>query len=133
MQKSFIDSDYRPLLWLFLGLASGILILSYMLPDSGINYSVLHAGNLLLFIVGWISVRMNIRALKHKTVQGFLRLVYGSFILKFFILAIVAFIYIARYRKDLNKPALFGCFGLYFIYTVVELRSVMKKSKKSNA
>jgi hypothetical protein len=76
---------------------------------------------------------MSTRALEHKNVQTFLRLVYGSFLMKFFVLAFAAIIYIAIYKKDTNIPALFGCFGLYFIYTFIELRTVMKQSKKRNA
>jgi FtsH-binding integral membrane protein len=76
---------------------------------------------------------MNTRAMKHRNTQGFLRLVYGAFIFKFFVLAIAAFIYIAVFKKMISKPALFGCLGLYFIYTFFEIRSVMKMSKKPNA
>ena len=71
--------------------------------------------------------------MRHQNTQGFLRLVYGAFLLKFFVLAIVAFIYIAVFKKVINKPGLFGCFGLYFIYTFIEMRSVLKLSKKPNA
>jgi hypothetical protein len=124
---------YFPLLYLFLGLSLFFLVLRYLIPGTFINYRVLHLGNLLLFIVGWISVRMSKAALEHKNVQIFLRLVYGSFLLKFFVLAIGAFTYIAIYKKNINKPALLGCFGLYIIYAIIELRSVMKQSKKPNA
>jgi hypothetical protein len=101
--------------------------------DTAVDFRVLLGGNLLLFVVGMISLGMNTGAMKHQNTQGFLRLVYGAFILKFFILAIVAFIYISIFKKAINKPALFGCFGLYFIYTFIEMRSVMKQSKKPNA
>ncbi len=121
------------MLYLFLALSIIFLGLRYTLPPEAVDYRVLQIGNLLLFIVGWISVRMNIKALDHKNVQVFLRLIYGSFMLKFFVLAVGAFIYIAMYKKNINKPALFGCFGLYFIYTFIEVRSVMKQRKKINA
>jgi hypothetical protein len=124
---------YFPLLFLFLGLSLVFLGLQYFIPGTFVNYRVLLVGNLLLFIVGWISVTMSKAALEHKNVQIFLRLVYGSFLLKFFVLAIGAFVYIAIYKKNINKPALLGCFGLYIIYVIIELRSVMKQSKKPNA
>jgi hypothetical protein len=124
---------YFPLLYLFLGLSLVFLFLQYLIPGTFVNYRVLLVGNLLLFIVGWISVRMSKAALEHKNVQMFLRLVYSSFLLKFFVLAIGAFIYIALYKKNINKPALLGCFGLYIVYAIIELRSVMKQSKKPNA
>jgi hypothetical protein len=124
---------YYPVIYLFLALSAIILMLKFIQPQGAIDYIVLLSGNFLLFGIGWLTVRMNKKAMEHKNVQGFLRLVYGSFLVKFFFLAIAAFIYIAIYKKNINKPALFGCFGLYMVYTIVEVRSVMKMSKKSNA
>jgi len=94
---------------------------------------VLLAGNTLLFLVGLISFRMNTGAMRHQNTQGFLRLVYGAFIIKFFVLALAALTYIVIFKKMINKPALFGCVGLYFIYSFIEMRAVMKLSKKQNA
>ncbi len=133
MQSPVPNKAYFPVLYLFLALSIIFLGLRYTLPPEAVDYRVLQIGNLLLFIVGWISVRMSIKALDHKNVQVFLRLIYGSFMLKFFVLAVGAFIYISMYKKNINKPALFGCFGLYFIYTFIEVRSVMKQRKKINA
>jgi len=127
-RKSFIL-----LLYIFLLLSSVFILLNIFLPATGFDYHVLLAGNVLLFIVGSLSLRMSYMALGHKSVQGFLRLVYASFLLKFFILAISAFIYIYIYKKNVNKPALLGCFAMYFIYTFIELRAVLKQSKKPNA
>jgi hypothetical protein len=126
--KSFI-----PLVLLFLGLTLLFFLLRVSFHDAPVDYRVLMGGNCLLFVVGIISSGMNTRAMKHQQTQGFLRLVYGAFIFKFFVLAIAAFVYIAAFKKMISKPALFGCLGLYFIYTFIEMRSVMKMSKKPNA
>jgi hypothetical protein len=131
-----IASDRRgffQLFYLFLGFASLFLILHFILPSSTVDFRVLLVGNGLLFILGLISLRMSMKALKHKNVQVFLQLVYGSFLLKFFVIAITAFIYIIHYKKNMNKAALIGCFGLYFLYMISEVSSVMKQSKKPNA
>jgi hypothetical protein len=127
------NKTFAPLIFLFLGLTLIFFLLQWSFNDEPVDYRVLLGGNSLLFLVGVISSQMNTRAMKHKHTQGFLRLVYGAFIMKFFVLAIVAFIYIAIFKKMINKPALFGCLGLYFIYTFIEMRSVMKMSKKPNA
>ena len=133
MQNSSGSRVYFPVLYLFLGFSILFLVLRFAIRVTAINYRVLQMGNLLLFLVGWIYIRMSIKALEHKNVQAFLRLVYGSFLLKFFVLALAAVLYIAVYKKDTNIPALVGCFGLYFIYTFIELRTLMKQSKKRNA
>jgi L-asparagine transporter-like permease len=133
MQNSFGSKVYLPVLYLFLGFSTLFLVLRFTIRGIAVNYHVLQIGNLLLFLVGWVYIRMSTKALEHKNVQTFLRLVYGSFLMKFFVLAFAAILYIAIYKKDTNIPALFGCFGLYFIYTFIELRTVMKQSKKRNA
>jgi uncharacterized membrane protein len=133
MAKGSNRKPYFPILYLFLGFSALFLVLQWLLPGTAVDYRVLLIGNLLLFGVGWISAGMSSKALKHQNVQVFLRLVYGSFLLKFFVLAAAAIIYIFLYKKEINKPALFGCFGLYSIYTFIEMRSVIKQSKKPNA
>ena len=133
MQNGPDSKIYIPVLFFFLGLSVVFFLLPYMFSITAIDFRVLKIGNLLLFLLACISFRMNVRALLHKNVQGFLRLVYGSFLLKFFVIAIAAFVYIAVYKKEVNKPALFGFFGMYIVYTFIEVRSVMKLSKKTNA
>ncbi|MEJ0082614.1 MAG: hypothetical protein WDM78_17050 [Puia sp.] len=127
------NKTFFPLVLLFLGLTLLFFLLRLIFQDATVDYRVLMGGNTLLFVVGIISSEMNTRAMKHQHTQGFLRLVYGAFIFKFFVLAIAAFVYIAIFKKMISKPALFGCLGLYFIYTFIEMRSVMKMSKKPNA
>ena len=127
------NKTFFPLIFLFLGLTLVFFLLRLSFHDIPVDYRVLIGGNCLLFLVGIISSEMNIRAMKHRQTQGFLRLVYGAFIFKFFVLAMAAFVYIAVFKKMISKPALFGCLGLYFLYTFIEMRSVMKMSKKPNA
>jgi hypothetical protein len=118
------------LICLFIGLALLFFILPLIVGETTVDFRVLQIGNLLLFALSFISLRMSAGALNHKNVQVFLRLVYGSFIMKFFVIAISAFIYISIFKKNVNKAALFGCMGLYFVYTFIELRSVITQSKK---
>lgn len=133
MQKGRIVKGDMQVIFLFLTLSLLFFALKYLFPETAVKYNVLLWGNLLLFVVAWISIRMSTRAVSHKNVQVFLRLMYGSFILKFFVLAIAAFIYISIFKKEVNKAALFGCFGLYILYTFIEVRSVLQQSKKPNA
>lgn len=122
-----------PLLVVFL-ILSGLFFISWKLfSRSPVDYVVLLVGNGLLFLVGVASQRMSVRAMKAAKTGGFLRGVYGSFLLKFFVLAAAAFIYILRFQQAINKPAFFGCFGLYLIYTFVETRGVMRANIRTNA
>jgi hypothetical protein len=97
------------------------------------DFLILLAGNVLLFAVSYYSFRLGRKALLHKNVQVFLRLVYSYLLLKLFLLSLAALVYIMQFRQGVNKPALFGCFGLYLIYTFTEVRLVMQQSKRKNA
>ena len=120
-------------IYFFLIITGLLIAFQFLIPGRAVNYRVVHIGNLLLFIVGLFSVQMTVRALTDKNTQVFLRMMYGSFLLKFFVFAIAAFIYINAFKKDLNKPALFACLALYILYTIVEVRAALKQSKKTNA
>ncbi len=121
------------LIYLFLGFTVIFGILLATATRMKIDFGALLAGNLLLFVISFWSFRLGIRALHHKNVHVFVRLVYSSLLLKLFLLSLAAFIYIAHFKQDVNKPALFGCFGLYLIYTFTEVRLVMQQSKQKNA
>jgi Ca2+/Na+ antiporter len=54
--------------------------------------------------------------------------------IKLFICLIAALIYIFLFRKNLNRPALFTCMGLYLVYTFIEVSVLTKMLKqKKNA
>ena len=122
-----------PLMLVFLILSIVFLFCWKLFSRSPVDYVVLLVGNGLLFLVGMASQRMSVLAMKAAKTQGFLKGVYGSFLLKFFVLAAAAFIYILRFQQSINKPAFFGCFGLYLIYTFVETRGVMRANTRTNA
>jgi len=84
MQKNRIANSEKQVLILFLILSGIFYVLKNLIDQTTVNYNVLIFGNLLLFIVCWTSIRMSIKAVRHENVQVFLRLMYGSFILKFF-------------------------------------------------
>jgi hypothetical protein len=104
------------------------------LANKGIDQSVLIGGNLLLFLVSLITFLITYRSLKAKNPNIFVRAMYGGFIIKFFVVAIAAFIYIMVTKEHVNKPALFICMGLYVLYTFFEVSSLIRVLKqKKNA
>jgi hypothetical protein len=129
MPRLLIKS-YIPAIALFIVLNALFIIMADRFHEWGFNTDVLLLGNLLLFLICTISFLMGSRALTTKSTHSFLRLVYGSFILKLVILAAAAFIYITMAKKDVNKPALFFCMGLYIIYTFIEVNTLMKTARK---
>ncbi|MES1219289.1 MAG: hypothetical protein ABUT20_27535 [Bacteroidota bacterium] len=101
-----------------------------LLEKWGLDQSVLILGNLLIFVVTVISFIMSQKGLKSANPNSFVRSVYGSFILKFFVFAIAAFVYIQIAKANVNKPSLFACMGLYLVYTFMEVSILTKMLKK---
>ena len=126
--------NFLPAILIFLVLNSGFLALMKRLEGWGFDYSVLVFGNLIVFGVSCLSYWMTAKGLTTKNTHAFFRWVYGSVMIKLFLLAGIAFVYIMVNKKEVNKPGLFFCMGLYIIYTFIEVSALMKVNKqKTNA
>jgi hypothetical protein len=121
---------FLPAIILFLVLNSGFLAAMKKLEQWGFDYPVLVFGNIIIFGICLISYWMGVKGLTTKNSHTFFRWVYGSIMLKLFLLAIVAFTYIMTMKKDVNKPGLFFCMGLYVLYTFFEVSALMKVNKQ---
>jgi hypothetical protein len=100
------------------------------LERNGFDQSVLIVGNLILFLATIISFLFSRRGLLTEKAQAFVRSVYLSIMVKLFICVVAALIYIFLFRKNLNKPALFTCMGLYLVYTFIEVSVLTKMLKQ---
>lgn len=124
----------RPLFFVFILVNALALTGKGWMAGQGIHPEVLVIGNLLLFLVSLAAYLLTFRSLKSSNPQAFVRAMYGSFMIKFFLIAIAAFIYIMVVRADVNKPALLVCGALYIIYTAVEIKALLRLLKqKKNA
>ena len=132
MNKNLLQS-IRPLVLVFIFLTAFFITGKSWLEKNEVNQDVLIIGNLLLFLISLTAFLITNKALSSTNPQAFVRAMYGSFIIKFFVLAITAFVYIMVAKKNVNKPALIACAGLYIIYTGIETRALMKilKQKKN--
>lgn len=110
-----------------------ILGKSWLLKYS-IDQGVLIIGNLILFLVSLASLYFLVSGFLHKNVQVFFRSVYGSLMIKMFVCAAAVVIYALSNRATFNKPALYICMALYFVYSFIEVRMIFRllKQKKSN-
>ena len=125
---------FRPVGILFAILTLLFLGSTHWLNKWGVDREVLMAGNIILLLVSLVSFLIAMQGLNNKNPHAFVRAIYGSIMIKFFICIVAALIYIVSFKKEINKPALFICMGLYLVYTFVEV-SVLTKSlkKKSDA
>lgn len=124
---------WYPLLFLFILLNAFFLTAKDFLLKQGINQEVLIGGNLILFVATALSFYISYRSIRSTNPHASVRSLYGSFMIKFFIIVIAAFVYILTAKKNLNKPALFISMGLYLVYTVVEVASLQKLLRQKKA
>lgn len=121
---------FLPAILIFIALNMIFFVLNTRFENWGFDSIVLSVGNLILFAATLISYWMCVKAVSAKNNYFFFRLIYGSFIIKLVFIAAAAFIYIMVKQKDVNKPSLFFCMGLYLIYTFIEVNSLMKITRK---
>jgi len=124
----------RPVLFIFVFITAFCITGKKWLVKQGIQQDVVLIGNLLLFAVSLVTYLVNVRSTRSTNPQSSVRAMYGSFMIKFFVLAIAAFIYIMMAKKNVNKPGLMICAGLYILYTALETKALMRLIKdKKNA
>jgi hypothetical protein len=127
-------SPLLPIIIFFLLLNALFIAGKNFLERSGFDQSVLIIGNLILFVATLVSFVFAKRGLRSENPQAFVRSVYMSIMIKLFISVIAALVYIFLFRKNVNRPALFTCMGLYLVYTFIEVSVLTKLLKeKKNA
>jgi FtsH-binding integral membrane protein len=122
--------SYVSIILIYLAFNSLFLTGGTWLKRMNADADVLIIGNSILFIATLLSFFLYSRALKNNQPHKFLKYIYGGMFLKMLICIITAFIYIATFGKNVNKPAIFGCMFLYFIYTFVEVSILLRMSKE---
>jgi hypothetical protein len=122
----------RPIILLFIILNAFIIVFRRSLTSEGFSVDMLIIGNIILFGITLLSFILLSRGMKASSTPAFLRSIYGSFMIKFFIVAVSVFGYAFFAKADLNKPGLFTLMFLYLVYTFFEIKTLMKLSRKGN-
>ncbi len=122
--------DFRPILFIFVFVTAFCITGKEWLAKQGIRQDVVVIGNLLLFAVSLATYLLNLRSLRSTNPQSAVRAMYGSFMIKFFMLAIAAFVYIMIAQKNVDKTGLIVCAILYILYTFFETRALMRLAKQ---
>ena len=121
---------YLPILGLFVALSSLYLLGQNWLTKYGLSFNVLMAGNLILFLVTITSLYFHVKGFLHKNIQVFFRSVYVALMIKMLICAAAVVIYALIAKPNINKPALYVCMALYFVYSFMEVRMVFRLLKQ---
>ncbi len=131
MENKVGNRSFLPILVIFVVSSLFIVLAQPLLVEGRFDYRVLLVGNILLFGVTAISFYLYTKALRNNNPHAFVRMMYGSLLVKVFVCLAATFVYASFAGRLVNRNAIFGCFGLYFLYTWLEVRILMQLSKKS--
>ena len=130
MNKTLL-SAIRPLVYVFVAITAISIAGKADMARYQIDNWVVAGGNAVLFLVSMLAFFITARSFQNKNPQAFVRAMYGSFMIKFFIVVVAAFTYIIIVKKDVSKMALGICALLYIFYTVFEIRGLNRLLKAS--
>lgn len=124
-----LRKSFGGLVTLFLVVSAICILLKDRLDGWNTDYRVVLGANIILFLLGVLSLALHIRALAKPNPQVFIRSVMLANILKLLGLAAAALIYISVAKKATSANAVFAGLFLYIVYTWVEKRATIALSK----
>jgi hypothetical protein len=120
---------FLPIFVFFLIVCFLIMTIPSVLQEWNVDHRVLLGGNEILFIVTAISYWLHVRSLRNSNPHVFVRMVYGSLLVKMLVCCVAVVLYAWR-NHAVSKNAIIGCFMLYIIYTFMEVRVLTQLTKK---
>jgi hypothetical protein len=130
MENKVTGRSFLPILLVFV--LSGLFtwLGRPLLADWSADFRVLLVGNGVLFLVTGISFALYTKALHNSNVHAFLRVMYGSLLIKMLVCLLATFIYAFIAGKSVNRNGVIGCFVLYILYTFLEVKILMNMTRK---
>lgn len=98
-----------------------------------IDVEVLQGANAILYILSLVTINLQINGMKNSNPNVFIRTVMGSMMIKMFIVLALVFVYATLSGDHFNKRSIFISLFFYLIYLAVEVYTLMKLNKKTNA
>src|SRR5690606_3155381 len=92
---------------IFVLLSAFFIAFRGILAEKGVDSTVLIAGNIILFLVGIFTIRNGLKAVDNPNPHVFVRAFYAGFIIRLFVCAIAAFLYIYINDGKVEKTSLF--------------------------
>ena len=123
-----IPKSLRAILWLFVGVNIFTVVFYKEFKVIDTDPDVLLIANLYLCVLTFFSYWMLTRGLKSTSTIGFTSSVYGSFIIKLVLSALVIVVY--SKWKGINTGAVLGSMFLYLVYMFLEVKSLMSFLRK---
>jgi hypothetical protein len=130
MENKMAGRPFLPIALTFVLSSLFIWIARSRLAGWDMDPKVLLSGNAILFLATTISFFLYTKALRNANIQAFLRMIYGSLIIKMVFVIAATLLYLFLADREVSKHAVMGCFGLYVLYTFLEVKVLMQLTKK---
>ena len=130
MENKVTGRSFLPILLIFILAGLFIWLGHSVLAGWNADFRVLLVGNGILFLVTGISFGLYAKALHNANVHAFLRVMYGSLLVKMLVCLLATFIYAFVAGKGVNRNGVIGCFVLYILYTFFEVKILMNMTRK---
>jgi len=130
MENKVTGKSFLPILLVFILAGLFIWLGHNVLAGWNADFRVLLVGNGILFLVTGISFGLYTKALHNSNVHAFLRVMYGSLLIKMLVCLVATFIYAFVAGKAVNRNGVIGCFVLYILYTFFEVKILMNMTRK---
>lgn len=125
-----IPVPLRSILWLFIAVNLFTVIFYSGFRTIHADPDVFLIGNLYLCIITVVSFWLMTKGLKSKSTLNFTSSVYGSFLLKLVLTALLVVVYSLRKGNAINSNSILGCMLLYLIYMFLEVKGLMSVLRK---
>ena len=132
MENKVTGRSFLPIVLTFIVISVLALVARPVLAGWKLDYAVLLWGNALLFLLTAASFYLYTKGVRNNNVQVFVRVMYGSLLIKFMGCLLAVVIYAAASRQGVNRNAILGCFMLYMLYTFLEVRTLLQLFKRKN-
>lgn len=109
-----------------------LLLLKGVLANQEIDFWVVFGGNAIVFAATLLSYFLfggNAAPQKGRG-QAVVKQVYAGFVVKFFLLVTAAMVYF-YFAENINVKGVFVCFGLYFMYNLLNVKATTAKAKST--
>ncbi len=120
----------RPIIIFFAAVNILTASLYSTLSKMGFDADVFLVGNLFICLLTLVSFWMMHNGLQSKSTAGFMSSVYGSFIIKLVLAALVVVAYAQWKGNAMNTPALLSSMFTYLVYTYLEVKGLLALVKK---
>ncbi|MEO7316013.1 MAG: hypothetical protein ABIW47_12560 [Ginsengibacter sp.] len=117
---------YLPLFIVFVLVFTLVVVFKNYLVSKEVNTNFILGANFVLFALSIAGLFIQSKGAGSENLNAFLRGIYTSLLMKMLLIVGGILVYITLMGGEVNRPAIFIGMALYFIFTAIEIKQIMK-------